>query len=222
MELGRVGIWSGQFGTNRDATKEAASELEGLGYSALWFPNGSDIFELAKDLLNSTQRIVAATGIVNIWEHSAAQVAASHHELEASHPGRFLLGLGVSHPHLVDRDQPGRYSRPLERMRAYLDELDAASEAVPTNQRMLAALGPQMLTLACERSIGAHPYLVTPEHTRLARQALGPGRLLAPEQDVVLETDPALARAIGRRHLARYLGAPNYVKQLAPPRTYQR
>ncbi len=210
MELGRLGIWSGQFWGDRSTVQEAATELEALGYGALWFNNGSDIFELAKDLLKVTQHISVATGILNIWAHPAPEVAERQHELEVDTPGRFLLGLGVSHAHLVDKDEPGRYAKPLERMRAYLDELDSAPEPVPTDQRMLAALGPRMLTLSRERSIGAHPYLVTPEHTRFARGILGQGRLLAPEQAVVLETDPTQARDIARRHLARYMQAPNY------------
>jgi len=211
MDLGRIGIWSGQFWGDRDAVLEAAAELEELGYGALWFPNGPDIFARAGELLGATRQIVVATGIASIWMHPASQAAAAHHALEAAHPGRFLLGLGVSHAHLVDRAEPGRYAQPLAHMRAYLDALDAAPDPVPAGERVLAALGPRMLDLARDRGAGAHPYLVTPEHTRKARATLGEGRLLAPEQGVVLETDAARARAIARQHLARYLQAPNYV-----------
>ena len=210
MELGRIGIWSGQFYGERAEVVDAAAELEELGYGTLWFPNRPGAFQLAWDLLGATRHIVAATGIVSIWTHAAADAAVAHHAITEVHPDRFLLGLGVSHPHLVDRDQPGRYSRPVARMREYLDELDAAAHPVPADERILAALGPRMLELARERTAGAHPYLGTPEHTRRAREVIGGGRLVAPEQAVVLESDPDRARAAAREHLSRYLRAPNY------------
>lgn len=212
MELGRLGIWSGLFSSKGDAVRDVAAELEALGYSALWFPNTPESFTRGRDLLDATRHVVVATGIASIWTHRASEAAAAHAALEAAHPGRFLLGLGVSHAHLVDRDEPGTYAQPLARMREYLDALDAAPTPVPPGERILAALGPRMLELARERSVGAHPYLVTVEHTREARQALGKGPLLAPEQAVVLETDPDRARAIARQHLARYLQAPNYAR----------
>lgn len=210
MQLGRIGIWSGQFWDDRSAAKEAAVELEQLGYGALWFPNRPALFELARELLDATQRIVVATGIASIWAHPAEEVAEAHHALTQAHPNRFVLGLGVSHAHMVNRNEPGRYTRPFERMGAYLDALDAAPTPVPAGERVLAALGPRMLRLARDRSAGAHPYLVTAEHTRRARETLGAGPILAPEQAVVLETNPERARAIAREHLAMYLQAPNY------------
>lgn len=210
MELGRIGIWSRHLWGERASVMEAAAELEDLGYGALWFPNAPRTFERARDLLDATRRIVVAPGIASIWTHTAADAAAAHHALTQAHPGRFLLGLGVSHAHLVDREEPGRYSRPLTKMREYLDSLDAAPTPVPIEQRILAALGPRMLELARNRSAGAHPYLGTVEHTRRAREVLGPGPLLAPELAVVLETDPSRARAIAREHLTFYLQAPNY------------
>lgn len=209
--LGRVGIWSGALGAERDEAQRAARELERLGYGTLWFPNSAAMFERAGELLAATSQLVVATGIASIWTHPAEQVAAAHHALTQAHPRRFLLGLGVSHAHLVDRRQPGRYSKPVEHMVAYLDALDAAPTPVPPDERALAALGPRMLEIARARSAGAHPYLVTVEHTRRAREALGPGKLLAPEQAVVVSTDPAEARRLARIHLARYLQAPNYV-----------
>src|SRR5438105_8506177 len=211
MELGRIGVWSSQFYGERAEVSEAAAELEDLGYGTLWFPNRAHIFERARELLEATRRVVAATGIASIWTHSASDAAEAHHAITRAHPGRFLLGLGVSHPHLVDREAPGRYSKPLTKMREYLDELDRQPHPVPVEERMLPALGPRMLQLARERSIGAHPYLGTPGHTRRAREVLGPGRLLASEQAVVLESDAGRARAAGREHLSRYLRAPNYV-----------
>lgn len=210
-QLGRVGIWSSAFGAEQDEARRAAGELERLGYGTLWFPNSADMFARAGELLEATSRIVVATGIASIWTHPAEQATEAHHALTQAHPQRFLLGLGVSHAHLVDRHQTGRYSRPVERMVAYLDALDAAPTPVPPGARILAALGPRMLEIARRRSAGAHPYLVTVEHTRRARAALGPDALLAPEQAVVVSTDPAEARRLGRMHLARYLQAPNYV-----------
>lgn len=210
MRLGQLGIWTSLVWGDRGAAKDAASQLERLGYGALWFPSRPATFALARDLLDATSHIRIATGIASIWTHPAEEVAATHHALTQAYPTRFVLGLGVSHPHLVNRDQPDRYARPFERMRAYLDALDAAPTPVPTEERILAALGPRMLSLARERSAGAHPYLVTPDHTRRAREILGSGPILAPEQAVVLETDPDRARAIAREHLSAYLRAPNY------------
>lgn len=194
----------------RADAQDIARELEQLGYSAVWFPNGPGMLDRARELLDATSRIVVATGIASIWMHPAEEVAAAHHALAQTHPRRFLLGLGVSHAHLVNREEAGRYRRPVERMLAYLDALDAAPTPVPREERILAALGPRMLEIARTRSVGAHPYLVTPEHTRRAREALGTGPLLAPEQAMVLETQPERARSIARTHLARYLQAPNY------------
>jgi probable F420-dependent oxidoreductase len=210
MELGRIGIWSGQVWDDRDEAKDAAAELERLGYGALWFPNDRESFELARDLLDATSRMVVATGIANIWTHSVEETAAAHHALTQAHPNRFLLGLGVSHALVVDSMEPGLYARPFERMRDYLDALDVAPNPVPADERVLAALGPRMLELARDRSAGTHPYLATPDHTRRARELVGANRLVAPEQAVVLETDPAQARAIARTHLSRYIVLPNY------------
>lgn len=211
MDLGRLGIWSGQFWSDRTAALKAAAELEQMDYGALWFPNRRETFALAGELLDATKHVVIAPGIASIWMHPAEQVAQVTHTLEQAHPGRFLLGLGVSHQHLVDHNAPGRYDRPVAHMLAYLDALDSAPTPVPPQQRVLAALGPRMLAIARDRSAGAHPYLTTPDHTRRARDILGAGPILAPEQAVVLGTDAAEARRIAREHLARYLQAPNYV-----------
>lgn len=211
LQPGRIGVWSSAFSAEREEARRAARELERLGYGTLWFPNHADMFDRARDLLDATSHIVVATGIASIWTPPAEQVAAAHHSLTHAHPQRFLLGLGVSHAHLVDIQQAGRYSKPVERMLSYLDALEAAPTPVPPSERILAALGPRMLEIARTRSAGAHPYLVTIEHTRRARQALGVGPLLAPEQAVVATADPAEARRIARIHLSRYLRAPNYV-----------
>jgi probable F420-dependent oxidoreductase len=214
FDLSGTGIWSGPL-RHGDAAEaaEAAAELEEMGWSALWVPDvGGDLFGALRNLLGATSRVVVASGILNIWMHAAEEAAAEHARLTAEHGDRLFMGLGVSHQHLIDRaNEPGTYRRPLARMISYLDQLDAADPALPTDRRALAALGPKMLELARERTAGTHPYLVTPSHTQRAREALGPDRLVAPEQGVVLETDPAAARAIARRHLARYMEAPNYV-----------
>jgi probable F420-dependent oxidoreductase len=213
VDVGTTGVWSAElrFGDVSLAT-DAAAQLEELGYSALWLPGWqADVFDVVASLLTATSRIVVATAIVSVWDFPAAGAATSHAGLKQSHPDRFLLGLGVSHALLVDRHSPGRYQRPVEVMSAYLDELDEASAPVPIDERIIAALGPRMLRLAAARSTGTHPYLVTPEHSHFARQLAGAGKVVAPEQAVVLENDPAKARAIGRAHLELYLQLPNYV-----------
>jgi probable F420-dependent oxidoreductase len=210
-QLGRIGIWSPAFWVEQEEAQRIARELERLGYGALWFPNRGGMFDRARELLDATSHVVVATGIVSIWMYPPEQVAAAHHALTQAHPRRFLLGLGVSHAHLVNRQEAGRYAKPAERMLAYLEALDTAPTPVPPSERVLAALGPRMLEIARTHSAGAHPYLVPVQHTRIARQVLGAGPLLAPEQGVVLATDPAEARRIARMHLSGYLQAPNYV-----------
>jgi probable F420-dependent oxidoreductase len=214
FDLTGTGIWSGLL-RHGDASEaaEAAAELEELGWSALWVPDvGGDVFGALRNLLGATSDVVIATGILNIWMHPAEETAAEYARLTAEHGDRLFVGLGVSHQHLIDRmKEPGTYRQPLAQMAGYLDALDEADPPLPADRRALAALGPKMLRLAHERTAGTHPYLVTPLHTQRAREALGQGRVVAPEQGVVLETDPAAARAIARHHLARYLEAPNYV-----------
>ncbi|GAB2846302.1 LLM class F420-dependent oxidoreductase [Actinoallomurus bryophytorum] len=210
MDLGQIGIWnSGLRDEDRraaDGVREAAAELEELGYDAIWL-GGSPGVRHAAPLLEATERIVVATGILNIWEYEPAEVAEEQTALAERHPGRFLLGLGASHAALVKG-----YRKPYSMMVDYLDRLDAAGSA--KEHRVLAALGPRMLTLSRDRAAGAHPYLITPEHTATAREILGPDSLLAPEVKVVLETDPERARAAARGHLAIYLGMPNYTGNL--------
>jgi probable F420-dependent oxidoreductase len=212
IALGRIGVWSSElrYGDRQTALAEAVA-LENLGYGAIWIPGGigGDLFADVTALLDATDHLAVATGILNVWMHPAAEVAASHDAVRGAHPGRFLLGLGISHGPLIDA-HGGKYERPMESMTRYLDDLDGASAPVPVDERIIAALGPRMLQLAKERSAGTHPYLVTPEHTARARAALGAGVVVAPEQAAVLEPDPAVARAIGRKHLEIYLKLPNY------------
>jgi probable F420-dependent oxidoreductase len=210
MELGRLGVWSIGIRQVADpAVPAAAAELERLGYGTIWYSGGSGTrgFDIGRALLQATGHITIATGITSIWATTPAQSAAGFEQLEHAAPGRFLLGLGVSHAPMVDQGNPGRYSHPLQNMAHYLGELTA----VPSDRRILAALGPKMLDLAQRESLGTHPYLVTPQLTARARTMLPPGFLVAVEQGVVLETDPARARAVAREHLSGYLRLPNYV-----------
>jgi probable F420-dependent oxidoreductase len=215
IDVGQVGIWSpaGIWSEAGDALSEAAAELEELGYGAIWLGSSRADLALQSALLSSTRTLVAATGILNIWTEPADQVAASYSRLSPGHADRLLLGFGAGHAPMVERAGM-HYERPLSHLREYLDELDSMPEGVPAGRRILAALGPKALALAAERSLGAHPYLVTPEHTRQAREAIGPDALLAPEQKVVVETDPVKARAIARATLGLYLQLPNYTNNL--------
>ncbi|TWF81586.1 putative F420-dependent oxidoreductase [Pseudonocardia hierapolitana] len=205
IDVGRYGIWRGQWGLS----PEFAVEAEALGYGAIWIggsPAGD--LALAESMLDATERIVIATGIVNMWKTPAEEAAASYHRIAAKHPDRFLLGVGIGHP-----EHTSTYRSPYATMVDYLDELDEAE--VPVAGRALAALGPKALRLAADRTAGAHPYLTSPEHTREAREILGEGVLLAPEQKVVLDTDGERARAIGRPVVDQpYLHLVNYRSNL--------
>jgi len=216
MELGKVGIWwSGTWSGADGAHGAAAAEMESLGYGALWCSGGFDLGFPSRfgRLLDATEHIPVASGILSIWHANPAQAADGAAALEVAHPGRFLLGLGASHAPVVE--QLGtEYALPYTRMVHYLDELDVHGPAVARDRRVLAALGPRMLTLAAERAAGAHPYFVPVEHVARARDLIGPGPLLAPELAVVLEVDPAVARATAREYTAGYLRLPNYANNL--------
>ncbi len=214
--LDGIGLWSAglRYG-DAGASTEAAAELDELGYRALWLPDvGGDLFATCAALLAATERCVVATGILNLWLHEASETAERFHALTTEHGPRLLIGIGVSHQALVEGTQVGTYERPYSRMVAYLDELDAQPRPLPRSARVLAALGPRMIRLAGARAAGTHPYLGTPDLTRRTREALGPGPLIAPEQAVVLQTDPDAARATARAHLAGYLGLPNYARSI--------
>lgn len=206
--LGRIGIWSGElrFGAPA-AIAEAAAELDALGYGAIWIPGGVGGAVLAevKRLLDATTRATIATGIINVWRHEPAELGTWWRGLSEAHRARTLLGLGISHGPLIGDD----YKRPVATMTAYLEKL--AAEQIPAERLCLAALGPKMLQLSAARTAGAHPYLSPAAHTAFAREHLGPAALLAPEVGVILETDPAKARAIARAALGTYLRLPNYV-----------
>jgi len=220
MDLGRVGIWTFALDL-QPATKaqEAAAELEELGFRTIWIPEamGREAFTSAGLLLAATRRVVIATGIANIWGRDPLAAAAAQKTLTEAYPERFLLGLGVSHAPMVGM-RGHNYDKPLSAMRRYLDAMDSAPfMAYPPStepRRILAALAPKMLQLAAERTLGSHPYFVPPEHTAVARQALGAGKLLCPEQAIVLDANPETARAVARGHMAIYLGLPNYANNL--------
>jgi probable F420-dependent oxidoreductase len=204
IELGEFGI----FRRARETTPEIAREVERLGFGALWLggsPSG-DLRSIEK-LLDATDTIPIATGIVNMWRDAASTVANSYHRVSERHPGRFLLGVGIGHP-----ESNSEYRQPFATILNYLDQLDAAD--VPKESLVLAALGPKVLAAAAEHTRGAHPYLTTPRHTRLARGVVGDSPLLAPEQTVVVESDQKQAREIGREMVGRYLRLVNYRNNL--------
>ncbi len=204
MELGQFGVWR-----HKDRIDGAlARRIEDLGYGAIWVgasPTGD--LSPVPELLAATDRIVVATGVVNMWATTAADAASAYHRLAADFPDRFLLGVGIGH-----REATAGYRSPYRTIVDYLDRLDAAG--VPASGRVLAALGPRVLRLSAQRTRGAHPYFTTPEHTRFARAELGTGPLLAPEQKIVFDTDAARARAVARPTVAYYLSRVNYVNNL--------
>lgn len=217
--LGPVGVWSPHLQWQpAAAARDAVSEMESLGFGAVWIgeATGKEVMTHAALLLGGGERIVVATGIASIWARDPMAMANAGRTLEEAHPGRFVMGLGVSHPFLNEpRDRP--YERPLAGMRRYLDAMDAAPYAGPpagVPPRVLAALGPRMLELARDRAAGAHPYFVPVEHTARARQVLGPEPVLAPEQAVAFAADPAEARRLARRYLRTYLRLENYTTNL--------
>jgi probable F420-dependent oxidoreductase len=221
LPLAPIGIWTGDLDVvPAAAAQELAAELEELGYGTIWLPEvaGRDVMVHLALLLSATHRLVGATGIASIWARDAVTMTGAWRGLTEAFPERVILGLGVSHEHLVERLRGHRYARPLTAMRAYLAAMDRSPYTAfrPTTpaHRLLAALGPQMLALAAERTDGAHTYLVPPEHTAWARNELGAGPLLCAEQAVLLETDRARAREIGRAHTAVYVRLPNYQNNL--------
>jgi probable F420-dependent oxidoreductase len=225
MSLGSIGVWCGAFAVARAVdARPAAREIEALGYDALWYPEGlgtRESFTNAAVLLAETDAIRVASGIANIWGRDGVSAANAARVLADAFDDRYVLGLGVSHPRQVD-PRGHTYRRPVATMRAFLDAMDddpfvspdGAGVARPPVPRVLAALRPPMLQLARERALGAHTFLVPVEHTRRAREILGPEALLVVEQKVVLADDPAHARLRAREALAWYLDTPNYVDNL--------
>ncbi len=221
MDAGHVGVWHPMIAkAPADEGRRAAVEIEELGYGSAWVNDGwgsKDPFTCAAVLLAATRRLAIGAGIVSIWSRDATAMAAGEATLGDAFPGRFLMGIGVSHSPLVSM-RGHDYGKPLTAMSRYLDGMDDARKLLPTPRaqapRLLAALRPRMLELSRNRAGGAHTYFVPPEHTVLARDILGPDRLLVPEQAVVVETDPARARQIARAHMSSYLALPNYLNNL--------
>ncbi|KAA0098639.1 LLM class F420-dependent oxidoreductase [Mycolicibacterium sp. P1-18] len=202
-QLGKFGVF-GHYAQWQQLPPDQLREIEALGYGAIW-AGGSPPAELdwVDPILGETDTLVLATGIVNIWTAAAGPVAESFHRIDAAYPNRFLLGIGVGHP-----EAHAEYKKPYDALVDYLDELDR--HGVPKDRRVVAALGPQVLKLSARRSAGAHPYLTTPEHTRQARELVGPEAFIAPEHKAVLTTDAEQARAVGRKALEIYLDLANY------------
>ena len=203
MELGRVGVWR-----RRQDGPGVLPELEALGYSAFWIGSSPSVAQ-ARPFLEASTTLTIATGILNVWQHEPADVAHAYAEVAHDFPGRFLLGIGIGH-----REATAEYSRPLARMGAFFDGLDRANPFVPRDGRIAAALGPKMLALAAERSLGTHTYFTIPAHTRHAREQVGPDAIVAPEVAVVVETDAESARRAAREYAATYLRLHNYTSNL--------
>jgi probable F420-dependent oxidoreductase len=208
VNIGKIGVWTSYRAFGIERAGEAAKLAEQLGYGA-WWVGGSPHVPDVRPVLEATSTLVAATGILNVWINDPAETAAADAALRAEHPGRFMLGIGIGH-----REATSDYRQPLATMRSFLDGLDTSPTPPPADQRCLAALGPKMLDLARERAAGTHSYFVPVEHTRFARERLGPGRLVAPELACVIDTDPVRARAVARGYAKLYLGLRNYTRNL--------
>src|SRR4051794_1878237 len=208
MEIRGIGVWTSYRPFGKERAGEAAKLVEDLGYTT-WWTGGSPHVPDMRPVLEATSSLVAATGILNVWSNDPAGTATEDAALRRDFPGRFLLGIGIGHP-----EATSDYRRPLKTMRDFFDGLDAAARPVPREERCAAALGPKMLALAAERSLGTHPYFTTPEHTRFARERLGPDALVAPELTVVVEPDPETGRRLAREFAERYLQLSNYTSNL--------
>lgn len=216
MKLGRIGVWAPMDGMTAPQMATFAQRVEAAGYSALWIPEawGRNTLVSCGWLLANTSTLVVATGIASIYARDSMAMVGAQYGLNEQSGGRFLLGLGVSHKPFVKGARGHEYGKPVATMKAYLEAMKAVDYTAPPPPEkpltLLAALGPKMLELSRDLADGAHPYNVTPEHTKIARDILGPGKLLCVEQMVVAETDPVKARAIARASLALYMGLPNY------------
>jgi probable F420-dependent oxidoreductase len=203
-QVGRWGVWQ----SSRSVTPELVAGVEQAGYGAFWLGSAAADLSGAEPALDATSTLVVATGIVNVWQTDAESLARAYHRVAAKHGDRFVLGVGTGHRELFQQ-----YEKPYDTLAAFVDTLLGAG--VPAERMVLAALGPKVLRLAAERTAGAHPYLVPPEHTRQARAEIGPGPLLAPEHKVVLDPDPERGRALGRARVENpYLTMVNYTNNL--------
>ena len=220
MDIGKVGVWTRTDGMSVGEAAAFAERIEALGYGALWIPDafGRDPFAHASWLLSHTKKLVLATGVVNIHLREAQATACAHRELHDQSGGRFLLGLGVSHSTMIEGMFHREYPKPVPSMKAYLEAMKNAMLWGPPLDGeppiVLAALGPLMLKLAGELTLGAHPFFAPPENTKRSREILGAGPWLCPEQKILLETDPARARERARAAMAGPLTMPNYRRNL--------
>lgn len=221
IDIGKIGIWQGILDAHPSGVvRETVAEIEGMGWSTIWIPEtvSRDPFVSASVMLEATTNLRVATGIASIWARDAMTTSNATKTLNEAYDGRFLLGLGVSHHTITEYVRKHDYSKPLTKMREYLERMDNSMfrgvEPAEPPSRVLAALGPKMLELSATAADGCHPYFVPVEHTAIARAAVGPGKIVATEQMVVLETDPSKAREIARKHMAIYLGLPNYANNL--------
>ncbi len=208
MDLGRIGVWTSYRPFGAERAPEAAKLVEQLGYGTWWVGGSPHVADI-RPILEATTSLVGATGILNVWSNEPGEAAAADAALRADFPGRVMLGIGIGHP-----EATSDYRRPLTAMRTFLDGLDASPSPPPVDERCLAALSPRMLDLARERTAGTHSYFVPVEHTRSARERLGPGALVAPEVACVVDTDPVRARAVAREYAKLYLGLRNYTQNL--------
>jgi probable F420-dependent oxidoreductase len=208
LDLGRIGVWVSPRSVGEESLGEAAALVEQLGYGTFWL-GGSPKLSALRPILAATERLLAATGILNVWQNEPQGVAAEHTKLAQEFPGRLLAGIGIGHP-----EATSEYTRPLSTMNGFLDGLDSAADPLPVEERCLAALGPKMLELSAERSLGAIPYFVPLEHTSYARRHLGPDALLAPEVACLIDTDTARAREKARDYARMYLRLGNYTNNL--------
>ena len=208
MELGRVGVWTTYRRIGEENAGAAAALAEELGYRTFWL-GGSPRLPAVRPLLEATESLAVGTSIVNVWAYDPAGLAAEYAELENDFPGRLMVGIGIGHP-----EATREYRKPLTTMREFLDGVDAAPEPIPPGRRSLAALGPKMLELSAERTLGALPYFTPVEHTADARRVLGAGPLLAPEVAMAVETDHERGRSLAREYAATYLRLTNYSSNL--------
>jgi probable F420-dependent oxidoreductase len=208
MELGEIGVWTSYRPFGAERAGEAAKLIESLGFGTWWVGGSPHVADI-RPVLEATSGLVAATGILNVWINDPAATADDDAQLRADFPDRFMLGIGIGHP-----EATSDYRRPLTAMGEFLDGLDASPTPTPVDGRCLAALGPRMLDVAGERSAGTHSYFVSVEHTRFARERLGPGKLVAPELACVIESDPVRAKAVARKYAQLYLGLRNYTSNL--------
>lgn len=220
IDIGPVGLWQSLDPYPAGQVRDIVASLDDAGWPCLWIPEtvARDPFVAAATILEAAPRLRVATGIASIWARDAMTTANAAKTLNEAYDGRFLLGLGASHHTLTEWVRKHDYSKPLSKMRGYLERMDASKfrgiEPAEPTTRVIAALGPKMLALGAEMTDGVHPYFVPVEHTAIAREVVGPERLVATEQMVVLDTDPASARDTARRHMQVYVGLPNYANNL--------